>query len=390
VLTVRKVKLWYRVHKWSSLICTAFLLMLCVTGLPLIFHHEIDHLLGNEVAPPAMPAGTPLAPLDRVVEAAKAQRPGDVVHYVFYDPDDPDVRLVSMAPAIDSPPDDSRFVAVDARTAQVLNEPDLQGGLVAFLLELHTDMFLELPGKLFLGFMGLLFVIAIVSGVAVYGPFMRKLEFGTVRRQKSNRLKWLDLHNLLGIVTLTWALVVGATGMINTWADLVVKLWQFDQLADMTAPYRGKPPATNLVSVDLAVATAQNAVPNMTPSFVAFPGWMLTSPHHYGIFMRGKEPFTARLLKPVLVDAETAALTDMRDMPWYVTTLLVSQPLHFGDYGGMPMKIIWALLDVATIIVLGSGLYLWAVRRRTPFEARLAEIERETVAAQVALPRSPV
>jgi len=37
----------------------------------------------------------------------------------------------------------------------------------------------------------------------------------------------------------------------------------------------------------------------------------------------------------------------------------VSQPLHFGDYGGMPMKILWALLDIATIVVLGSGLYLW-------------------------------
>jgi uncharacterized iron-regulated membrane protein len=37
----------------------------------------------------------------------------------------------------------------------------------------------------------------------------------------------------------------------------------------------------------------------------------------------------------------------------------VSQPLHFGDYGGMPMKILWALLDMATIVVLGSGLYLW-------------------------------
>ena len=43
--------------------------------------------------------------------------------------------------------------------------------------------------------------------------------------------------------------------------------------------------------------------------------------------------------------------------------LLVSQPLHFGDYGGMPLKIIWALLDGFTIIVLGSGLYLWAVKR---------------------------
>jgi uncharacterized iron-regulated membrane protein len=29
----------------------------------------------------------------------------------------------------------------------------------------------------------------------------------------------------------------------------------------------------------------------------------------------------------------------------------------------MPMKIIWALLDIATIVVLGSGLYLWFKRR---------------------------
>ncbi len=29
-----------------------------------------------------------------------------------------------------------------------------------------------------------------------------------------------------------------------------------------------------------------------------------------------------------------------------MTTLLLSQPLHFGDYGGMPLKILWALLDL--------------------------------------------
>jgi uncharacterized iron-regulated membrane protein len=28
------------------------------------------------------------------------------------------------------------------------------------------------------------------------------------------------------------------------------------------------------------------------------------------------------------------------------------------------MKLVWALLDVATIIVLGSGLYLWLQRGR--------------------------
>ena len=30
----------------------------------------------------------------------------------------------------------------------------------------------------------------------------------------------------------------------------------------------------------------------------------------------------------------------------------------------MPMKILWATLDVLTIIVLASGVYLWVVRRK--------------------------
>ena len=47
-----------------------------------------------------------------------------------------------------------------------------------------------------------------------------------------------------------------------------------------------------------------------------------------------------------------------------IQALLVSQPLHFGDYGGLPLKIVRGLLDLATIVVLANGLYLWIARRR--------------------------
>jgi uncharacterized iron-regulated membrane protein len=80
--------------------------------------------------------------------------------------------------------------------------------------------------------------------------------------------------------------------------------------------------------------------------------------------MRGTEPLTARLLQPVMVDAQTAQVTASPPVPWYIATLLLSQPLHFGDYGGLPLKIVWALLDLITIVVLGSGLYLWLKRRQ--------------------------
>ena len=48
-MTGSKLRRWAWIHKWSSLVCTVFMLLLCVTGLPLIFHHEIGHLLGTEI-----------------------------------------------------------------------------------------------------------------------------------------------------------------------------------------------------------------------------------------------------------------------------------------------------------------------------------------------------
>lgn len=232
------------------------------------------------------------------------------------------------------------------------------------MLRLHTDLFLGLPGFLFLGLMGLLLLASLVSGVVVYAPFMRKLDFATVRTGRSTRLKWLDLHNLLGILVLTWLLAVGATGVINTLALPILGLWQNGQLADMTAPYRDAPPLQSLGSLHKALESARRAAPDMEPGFVAFPGTQFSSQHHYAVFMRGTTPLTARLLKPALVDARTGELTDIREMPWYVKTLLVSQPLHFGDYGGLPLKIIWAVLDIVAIVILASGLYLWLGRRQ--------------------------
>ena len=253
---------------------------------------------------------------------------------------------------------------VDAHTGAFLDAPDFTGRFTYIMLKLHTDMFAGLGGKLFLGLMGILFCVAIVSGIVVYVPSVRKLQFGTYRGSRPRIVRWLDVHNLAGILLVVWTLVVGFTGVINTWADLVIKIWQFGQLAEMTAQYRDRPPPQRLSSLQSAVDVASKAIPGMQPGFVAFPGTIFSSKSHYGVFMRGNTPLTSRMLKPALIDAETGELTDSRDLPWYVSTLLISQPLHFGDYGGMPLKIIWAVLDIVTIIVLVTGLFLWLRRRK--------------------------
>ena len=341
------------------------MLLLCITGLPLIFHEEIDDVLHSQVKAAEVPPGTPQADLDKLLANAMAQKPGQVPHFLIWDRDDPNAMFVSVGPNITSNPVNNVLVRMDAHTGAYLDSPDVTGRFTYIMLKLHTDMFAGLPGKLFLGLMGILMCVAIISGIVVYAPSMRKLSFGTYRAGRTRVVRWLDIHNLAGILLVVWTLVVGFTGVINTWADLVLKMWQFGQLAEMTAQYRDRAVPATLTSLNAAVEVAAHAVPGMTPSFVAFPGTIFSSKSHYAVFLKGNTPLTSRLLKPALIDAETGKLTDVRDMPWYVTTLFVSQPLHFGDYGGMPLKILWALLDVITIVVLVTGIYLWLRRRKT-------------------------
>ncbi len=355
----RTIKGWAAVHKWTSIVCTAFLLMLCITGLPLIFHDEIDAVIQPRAPVAAIRGGARLLSLDAILAKALATRPGEIPLYMSFDEDRPVVN-VTTGPRPDTV-HEMYFQSLDRRTGTRIPVPP-PGGIMVLLLRFHTDMLLGPVAEYFLGAMGLLFVIAIISGIVLYVPFMARLPFGTVRRARRARVRWTDLHNLIGIATAMWALVVGLTGVVNTLVVPVTDYWKARELAVMGAPYKNEPIPTRTASIQAAVATAMAAAPGMRPQFVAFPGVTYSSNHHMTVFLQGSTLQTKRLLTPVMIDARSGRLAAARPMPWYMQALLLSQPLHFGDYGGMAMKIIWAVLDLLTIVVLGSGLFLWLRR----------------------------
>ncbi len=361
--TLRK---WSVVHTWSSIACTLFMFILCATGLPLIFHDEIEALEGGHEVE-TWDAST-LVDYDTAVEAALAKHPGNVPLYLSFDVDRPVVNITS-GPTADAAESQMAFNPIDLRDAKPASGGE-EGGFMDLLLQIHTDLLLGDPGMYFLGFMGFLFALALVSGVVLYSPFAKKAGFAGVRKEKAARIRWLDWHNMIGGVTLAWALVVGLTGTINTLSEPITAWWRADALATLTkdggetvAPYRPG-------MAGRAVANAMEAAPGMRPQFVAFPGAAFSSRDHYAVFLQGATPLTEKLLTPVMIDAQTGEVDGIAPMPWYMKGLLLAQPLHFGDYGGLIMKILWALLDIVTMVVLGSGLYLFSKRLAKPARTR--------------------
>lgn len=359
-MQTRTLRAWSWIHRWSSLVSTLFLLMLCLTGLPLIFSHEIDEVLLDHPWSPQRP-GERLS-LDEVLAAALARAPGERAVFMSFDEDRPVINVTTRAP--DAGEGGYSFMPIDATSGAPA--PHVSGHpVMEFLLQLHTDMFLGLPGMLFLGLMGVMLVAAVISGVVLYAPFMRRLPFGTVRARRPTRTRWLDYHNLLGAVSAVWVLVVGATGVVNALAVPIVDHWKNGALAELARSREGASSGP-AASLEASVAEARRALEGRKLQFVAFPGSDYSTERHYAVFFQGDTPLTSHLITPALIDAGTGKLTAVADMPWYVSLLSLSQPLHFGDYGGLGLKLAWALLDIITIIVLLSGLYLWLAKRRRP------------------------
>lgn len=368
-MRARSAGIWIGIHKWTSLFTTLFLFLVCLTGLPLIFDNEIDRLLGARPSPEAVAPGTPMLSLDRILEIARAHKPGEALTFASPDDQDP-VWRIAFAPTMTS--DTTSVVTIDGHTGHILRSADsTRSATMRFIKDLHTELLLEDEGMLLLCFIGLCFIASIVSGVVVYGPFMRRVDFAAVRT-RTKKIFWLDIHNLGGIVIVAWLLVVSITGVINTLSNQIANHWRSTELVQMIAPWRSAPVPAKPSSPQAAIDTALARFPGNRVSTIAMPGSLFAGGHHYGVYLNGNTPLTSRLLTPVLVNAENGTFSESRKMPLYVTVFFASKPLHFGDYGGMPLKIIWTILDIISLIVLWSGLRLW-----WPWQRRRAQVTAE-------------
>src|SRR3546814_20270890 len=87
--------------------------------------------------------------------------------------------------------------------------------------------------------------------------------------------------------------------------------------------------------------------------------------------MKGNSSLSERNFQPVLVDAVTAKLTAVTRWPLALSVMYLSQPLHFVDYAGLPLKIIWGFFDLIAIILLVTCIYPWLGRTGTLFSSRV-------------------
>lgn len=360
------MRAWQAVHRWSSLACTAIVLLLCLTGLPLVFSDDIEQAFTPQAPRQALGPHEAIAGIDGMVRSARERHPAEIVRFVFIDDEEALVKVV-MAPADGPRRDLDHRVEFDARSGVLVGERASEAAQAPSFMQLtrrlHAELLAEATGEYVLAATGVLFVLAVVSGLVLYLPYPARIGFGTVRRGSARR-RWLDLHNLLGLCTLVWALTVGATGVLNALSKPLSAHWRSTQTKALLAGPADLPVIAHPPSAQAAYDAVREALPGRNVTSLIFPSRSFANPRHFLVWTNGNTPLTHRLFTAALVDARTGRLAAIAQMPLYLRLLQVSRPLHFGDYGGLPLKLIWTALDAMTIAVLASGLFLW-VRRRS-------------------------
>lgn len=261
-------------------------------------------------------------------------------------------------------------IKIDPKTGELYQQESQKSGFLDFVFHLHFDLFLGQVGTYLLGFVGLALLFLTVTGVILYGSYMKKLLLGAIRTRSLN-LVASDAHKMVGVLSFGFQALIAFTGICLTLGKLVIQLYVYFELQgilelakkqQMQLQVQNKPVA--LASIDAVLENGrkqfQTTGENITN--VIYPG-SIQGDYHFLVLGEAKEGLAKFIPKPLLMNRSNGSLVQALQLPWYIKLIALAGPFHFGNFGGWPVKIIYCILSFATGALAITGYIMYFIRR---------------------------
>lgn len=351
----------YKLHVYVGVFVAVHFTIFALSGLFLLFKAELQGEAAGD-SRPLTPWETSIF-YERALANANASYPNDRALALYPDDNDPNLLHLRLGENGATKLRGARKVTFNAETGRELKEAASPAkGFFDWLLLLHRELFLGSWGKIYVGFVGLAYVFLLISGFYIYGSFMRGRSFGELRAKLIPRL--LDFHKSAAAVTFGWSLVVGLSGVFLAFNGVLIKLFQFVSLRHLQAAYAGQSSAAQTAPLGQVLQSALAAKPDWVVTYVSFPDTEFSVPGHFLLLLNGTQALTKRLSELAVVNAQSGKLVEMIELPLYLKVVLLSEPLHFGDYGGLFLKVLWAIFTIGSLAVALLGITSFILKRR--------------------------
>ncbi|WP_439533683.1 PepSY-associated TM helix domain-containing protein [Polymorphobacter sp.] len=346
-------------HAATGLLAGALLYLVCLSGSLLVFYQEWQR--AEQYDAPEMIRIDPDA-VQRGVAAVLASEAGRPPTTHLY------VHLPVPALPRTTITTDSQAVHLDARGRIAAPE---ENGWSEFLYALHYT--LHLPGVVgitLVGMLGTLLIALSLSGLLAHPRIFR--DAFRLRARHGSGTALSDWHNRLSVWTLPFGLAIAVTGAAIGLATITA--WGLAQLrygGDVETVYapifgaEAKPDARPAAVPDVATALRhmQATHPDIAVTYVTLHDPLTAGQHiqivgdharrlifgeYYAYDPAGRFLGTAGLADGTL--GQQAAASNYK--------------LHFGNFGGLPVKIAYAVFGLALTVVSATGVHIWLGKRR--------------------------
>jgi len=361
-------RLW-RLHSLLGLIGGLFLLAIGLSGSALVFADELDVLLHPQLRRVTPQPGATLD-FDRIHAAVRERWPNAWGVRFRRLPQAPGETVqMSINRNSERMADDWFFVYVHPHTAEILGWKHALGGYgfahnpVDWLLWFHYSLHAGKGGEVIVAAMSIVLIGSVLTGGWIYRrQFRRGLLLRVRFRGCSPRKRWADVHGIIGVWSLLLNLVLGSTGF---W--ITRSVWSAEYLLASTSVVEARAPTpAPAATYNAAMAELARELPDFLPAGISA---ITSTADDYRIYgrLRSEPLLFGSASSEVMIDGSSGrikATSFISQKPLAEQLGSAAAPLHFGNFGGLPIKILWCLGGLAPGALAMSGIVIWRSRLR--------------------------
>lgn len=364
----------YRIHRWVSLICALFFLLLCITGLPLLFKDEIatwnmvtqmpKHIVGYDDLWNALPSGklqlSQQYPQNLIKAVSADSEKGQLLFRVEnpgeHQQDHARMKMGGQQLVFDPTSNivfDHNHIAVKYPIVR---------SFMHWMHILHLRLGVGQAGMMFLGIFCALSAGAIFSGVILYWPMMKKTSWGTIR-DISKCLFLADSHKFIGMIAWIWSLLLCISGTMIVVFSIGYGSYLHTVEMQGNQYFSQLPAGGSQRSFSEAMIWVQQNYQDRNLLSVEYPK---QGENYYAFYLtpnkETEEDFMGQ--KVLLSGSDATDLFYTQPLPKYLLIAAVFLNLHIHNHPTLFLKMLWLCYLILTLGTIISGLWIYFEKKR--------------------------
>lgn len=334
------------IHVWIGLICGAFLCITCLSGSIAVFRPQLQAAFS-----PKITGSNSQTDIDAAAARVLAANPEVRITRLGL----PTPNWNAFLFTVDSGEKKSRRIVVDASTCTIAG--DLNVPWLDWTIDLHHNLLFGKTGRLCVGVVGIILFLTSLTGLTMSLLRQRLAwkSFVTVTTNGPWHRFHFDLHRATGLWAYAFLTLLSFTGIELAYPDAFRLIFGQRPVVAKKKP-AGKQSFKSLKEyMEISRATlAQDAqvtelrLPKSAKDAISVRFRM---PGDLGDAGRNELSLAA--------SGQVLGIRKTADEPFGVQVQSSFTPIHYGEVGGIAIRILWSLAGVAPLILYVTGLFFF-------------------------------